>query len=153
MSPFRLNGEQISKGKIRLIYPLQGTDSIAQNYLSLLSVTDTLLGKDYCLGVTKLSVIASPKHDTIQWICGMGTSQNGTYYASEHGGYAQPWSQQLAVHMKCAMLSRLFALNRNTVKFASHLFGQQATGLAAGFVPMWYLEGDAVATETAFSHE
>ena len=36
-----------------------------------------------------------------------------------------------------------------STKILSAIFGQQATGLAAGQLPMWYYEGDAVCTETA----
>ena len=150
VEPFSVKWRQISKGKIRLIYPL-GTDSIAQNYLSLLSVTDTLLGKDYCLGVTKLSVVLHPNTTLSNGFVAWAPRRMELITHPAYGGYAQPWSQQLAIH-EMRHVKQLFALNRNTVKFASYLFGQQATGLAAGFVPMWYLEGDAVAAETAFSH-
>ena len=150
VEPFSVKWRQISTGKIRLIYPL-GTDSIAQNYLTLLSLTDTLLGKDYDLGATKLSVVLHPNTSMSNGFVAWAPRRMELITHPAYGGYAQLWSQQLAIH-EMRHVKQLYALNRNTVKFASYLFGQQATGLAAGFVPMWYLEGDAVAAETAFSY-
>lgn len=150
VEPFSVKWRQISTGKIRLIYPSE-SEIIAQNYLTLLTVTDTLLGKDYDLGATKLNVVLHPNTSLSNGFVAWAPRRMELITHPAYGGYAQLWSQQLAIH-EMRHVKQLYALNRNTVKFASYLFGQQATGLAAGFVPMWYLEGDAVATETAFSH-
>ncbi len=150
VEPFSVKWRQISTGKIRLIYPSE-SEIIAQNYLTLLTVTDTLLGKDYDLGATKLNVVLHPNTSLSNGFVAWAPRRMELITHPAYGGYAQLWSQQLAVH-EMRHVKQLYALNRNTVKFASYLFGQQATGLAAGFVPMWFLEGDAVAAETAFSH-
>jgi hypothetical protein len=44
-------------------------------------------------------------------------------------------------------------LNKGFTRGLSWLFGEQATAIVSGlFVPMWFMEGDAVCTETAISH-
>jgi len=66
--------------------------------------------------------------------------------------YGQPWTEQLALH-EYRHVVQLSALNEGITGFFGILFGQQAAVLATGlFVPPWFLEGDAVVTETALSH-
>lgn len=65
--------------------------------------------------------------------------------------YAQPWMEQLALHEYRHML-QLASLDQNTLKVLGWLFGQQAVPAAAGvFLPTWFIEGDAVMAETAYS--
>ncbi|MDD3742826.1 MAG: hypothetical protein PHX54_04290 [Lentimicrobiaceae bacterium] len=66
--------------------------------------------------------------------------------------YAQPWMEQLALHEYRHMV-QLARLDRNTLRYFGWILGQQAVPAATGiFLPTWFLEGDAVMTETAYSH-
>ena len=66
--------------------------------------------------------------------------------------YAQPWVQQLALH-EYRHIVQLSSLNQGITKALGYLFGQQAVVVSTGlFVPSWFLEGDAVATETSLSY-
>lgn len=66
--------------------------------------------------------------------------------------YAQPWIQQLALH-EYRHVVQLSSLNKGITKALGYLFGQQAVVISTGlFVPPWFLEGDAVATETSLSY-
>ena len=64
--------------------------------------------------------------------------------------YPDPWLEHLCIH-ELRHVVQLDKLNQGISKILSLVFGQQATGLIAGQLPMWFLEGDAVCTETAFS--
>lgn len=65
--------------------------------------------------------------------------------------YAQPWLQQLSLH-EYRHVVQTEKLNQGLTKVISWIFGQQGTGAILGlYVPMWFLEGDAVATETGLS--
>lgn len=66
-------------------------------------------------------------------------------------GYPDPWLEHLCIH-ELRHVVQIDKLNQGITKILSIVFGQQATGLVAGQLPMWYLEGDAVCTETAFTH-
>ncbi len=62
------------------------------------------------------------------------------------------WLERLAVH-EFRHVVQVDKLNQRFTGIFSTLFGEHATGLALGvFVPQWFLEGDAVAAETAFTH-
>ncbi|MFH1119536.1 MAG: hypothetical protein V1775_06900 [Bacteroidota bacterium] len=66
--------------------------------------------------------------------------------------YAQPWIQQLALH-EYRHVVQLSMLDQGFTRFLGYLLGQQAAAVSTGlFVPSWFIEGDAVATETALSH-
>ncbi len=66
--------------------------------------------------------------------------------------YAQDWIDQLATH-EFRHVVQIDKLNHGFSKFLYHIFGQQAIGAVIGlYVPRWFLEGDAVCTETALSN-
>ncbi|MGE0088981.1 MAG: hypothetical protein AB7S50_05830 [Bacteroidales bacterium] len=61
----------------------------------------------------------------------------------------EPWLEHLCVH-ELRHVVQIDKLNQGITKILSVLFGQMAVGMTAGQLPMWYYEGDAVCTETAF---
>ena len=61
------------------------------------------------------------------------------------------WLEHLCIH-EMRHVVQLDKLNQGITRILATVFGQQAIGLVAGQLPMWYLEGDAVCTETAFSN-
>jgi hypothetical protein len=66
--------------------------------------------------------------------------------------YAQPWIQQLALH-EYRHIAQLSALDQGFTRVLGYIFGQQAVAVSTGlFVPSWFLEGDAVVSETSFSN-
>ncbi|MHC1775991.1 MAG: hypothetical protein AB9834_11330 [Lentimicrobium sp.] len=66
--------------------------------------------------------------------------------------YAQPWIQQLALH-EYRHIVQLSSLDQGFTRVLGYLFGQQAVAISTGlFIPSWFLEGDAVASETSFSY-
>lgn len=65
--------------------------------------------------------------------------------------YGQEWFQQLAIHEYRHQI-QLTKLNQGLTKLLTYLFGQQVTGAVLGlYVPLWFVEGDAVAAETGLS--
>ncbi len=67
-----------------------------------------------------------------------------------NGGH--DWMESLAVH-EFRHVVQVDKLNQGITKILAYLFGEHATGAALGiFVPLWFLEGDAVSTETALTY-
>ena len=65
--------------------------------------------------------------------------------------YAQPWLEQLALH-EYRHVVQIEKLNQGFTRGLSWIFGEQGTAAILGlYVPPWFLEGDAVATETGLS--
>jgi len=65
--------------------------------------------------------------------------------------YAQEWLEQLVIH-ELRHVVQTDKMNQGITEVLRIVFGQQATGAMMAMVPKWFLEGDAVATETALSH-
>jgi hypothetical protein len=66
--------------------------------------------------------------------------------------YAEDWLEQLAIH-EYRHMTQMDKLNQGFTKILTYAVGQHATISVLGlFVPMWFMEGDAVCTETALSH-
>jgi hypothetical protein len=65
--------------------------------------------------------------------------------------YPQSWLDQLVIH-EFRHSAQYTSLNRGLTRVFSCVFGQQALPAVMGlFVPFWFIEGDAVAIETATS--
>jgi len=66
--------------------------------------------------------------------------------------YSQDWMDQLIIH-EFRHSAQYSSINRGLTHALSFVFGQQAVPAVLGlFVPLWFIEGDAVVTETALSH-
>jgi len=66
-------------------------------------------------------------------------------------GYPQDWMTELALH-EGRHAFQVSKLNQGVARALSLLVGEQSVGAFTGFLPMWYLEGDAVDAETRFSY-
>ena len=67
-------------------------------------------------------------------------------------GYGQEWFQQLALH-EYRHIVQIDKLNQGLTRALTYIFGEQATGAVLGlYVPLWFLEGDAVSAETELSN-
>jgi Tol biopolymer transport system component len=66
--------------------------------------------------------------------------------------YAQDWMDQLIIH-EYRHVVQIDRTNQGFTRVLSWLTGEQAATMINGlFVPSWFMEGDAVCTETALSH-
>jgi hypothetical protein len=71
--------------------------------------------------------------------------------ASQHS-YAGSWAEQLVSH-ELRHYVQISVLNQSTTKFLQFILGQQAIGAVLGlYIPLWFLEGDAVLSETVLSN-
>lgn len=64
--------------------------------------------------------------------------------------YSQDWLEQLAIH-EFRHIVQLNNLEQGLTKILNLVFGEAATGAVAGYLPLWFLEGDAVWAETMYS--
>jgi hypothetical protein len=74
------------------------------------------------------------------------------YTAPPQNTYAQPWLEQLAIH-ELRHSVQLSSMNYGLTKVMGWAMGEQAAAAVLGlYLPFWFIEGDAVSTETAFSN-
>jgi hypothetical protein len=66
--------------------------------------------------------------------------------------YPEEWLEQLVIH-EYRHAVQISKMNRGFTKAMYYIFGEQFTAAMLGlFIPPWFLEGDATATETALSY-
>ena len=74
------------------------------------------------------------------------------YTCPPQDSYSENWLEQLSIH-EFRHVVQIDILNQGFTKVLYYIFGQQATGAILGlFIPRWFMEGDAVCTETALSN-
>lgn len=75
------------------------------------------------------------------------------FYTTPHQGiYPQDWLEQLALH-EFRHVVQLDKINSKIPGLIKAILGEQGTALVFGtYLPWWFIEGDAVVTETALSN-
>jgi hypothetical protein len=150
-NPASVRWKQINTESFRVIFP-EGYDSAA-NY-----VANTL---EYAKSLSTLTLSADPPRTPVL-IHNFTATSNGMvvwaprrielYTIPPQDGYAQEWFQQLAIH-EYRHVIQISKLNQGLTNVLSKVFGEQLTGTVLGlYLPFWFLEGDAVAIETAHSN-
>jgi hypothetical protein len=75
------------------------------------------------------------------------------YTVPPQSGYTMPYMYNLALH-EFRHVVQIDKLNTSSTRFLYYIFGEQAVaGLLGWHVPLWFLEGDAVAYETGASND
>ncbi|MDR2037456.1 MAG: hypothetical protein LBQ60_05990 [Bacteroidales bacterium] len=73
------------------------------------------------------------------------------YLTPPQTNYSHNWLEQLALH-EYRHVVQIDKLNQSVTKGLGYAIGQQSVGVVSALLPQWFLEGDAVATETALSN-
>ena len=74
------------------------------------------------------------------------------YSVPPQGNLDMPWLEHLVIH-EFRHVVQIDKLNQGLTRILGYVFGQQANAAVAGMLPMWYLEGDAVISETALTRD
>ncbi|MCB8999983.1 MAG: hypothetical protein H6540_07970 [Bacteroidales bacterium] len=64
--------------------------------------------------------------------------------------YPIDWLEELSLH-EYRHVVQIDKVNKHFTHFLTLLLGQQANGVVAGMMPLWFIEGDAVSAETSLS--
>ncbi len=144
----RLN--QIKTNNFQIIYSA-AHDSVGQlfaNYLNSASqhAAQTLNISPKRIPIT-LRTTTAIANGEVAW----APRRMNVFVAAPTSTYSQQWLQQLALH-EYRHVVQISKVETGKVQFFRCLFGEQFTGLLLGWhIPFWFVEGDAVAYETAAS--
>lgn len=135
----------------KVIFP-EGFEKQAQRCAALLEESAELVTQSMNKKPVKVSVVLHTQSAYSNAMVVWAPKRMQFYTYPPQNNYAQDWMAQLALHEYRHVL-QVNLLNRGVTQLLSFVFGQQATAVVLGvFIPLWLLEGDAIATETAFSH-
>ncbi|GAL83516.1 translocation protein TolB [Sporocytophaga myxococcoides] len=149
--PSRLRWKQIVTKNFQIIYPVEIEEEAIRASRSLEKV---YLYVSYSLHhePKKISVILHPQSSVSNAFVVWAPKRVEFYTIPDQDIYPQNWIDQLVIH-EFRHVVQLDKLNQGLTKILYFLLGQQAIGAVAGlYLPLWFLEGDAVVTETALSH-
>lgn len=137
-------------GNINLIYPTDARP-LAARYLAALRAADTLAGADYGMRNSRIDVVLH-NHNVLSngFVAWCPRRMELIAQPNPTDLDAQPWPEMLTLH-EMRHVKQMYALRTGIIRGASVLLGEQSVGLAAGLVPQWMLEGDAVLAETKLS--
>lgn len=149
--PAWVKWKQISNPRYRVIYP--------QNHDSLAAVFDSYLDKS--LNLVSTSLEHRPKRFPVVFHSNSVLSNGFVSWAPKRmeivssypfDSSPEPWLYHLALH-ETRHVVQIDKLNSNGFyKYTNYILGQQSIGGALVFLPLWFLEGDAVNAETIYSN-
>ncbi len=146
--PASIRWQQLNSPHFKVIFP-GGYDSTAQYVMNLMEYarlldTITLHSDPRKMPIILHNRTAVSNAQTL-WV----PDRMDFYHIPPQDTYGQEWFRQLALH-EYRHLVQITKLNQGMTRVLTWFFGQQATAAVLGlYVPFWFIEGDAVAAETA----
>jgi hypothetical protein len=148
--PASVRWEQINTVHFKVIYPdnYKATANHVANVLEYAASLDTLTlqakAKKIPVILHNNTVVSNAQ---VVW----APRRMNFYTTPPQDSYGQEWFQQLSLH-EYRHVIQVSKLNQGLTKVLTFVFGEQITGAVLGlYIPLWFLEGDAVATETELS--
>ncbi|MGM0472551.1 MAG: hypothetical protein ACQERV_00275 [Bacteroidota bacterium] len=133
----------------QVIYP-RGVDSVAQAFADRLEYFYPHLGEPLDHRHRFIPVIIHNESSFSNGVFVWAPKRLEIFTNPDPNGYPQDWLTQLALH-EGRHAVQIDKLNQGITRVLSYIGGEQAVGAVAGFLPYWYLEGDAVDAETRLS--
>ncbi len=150
-NPASVKWKQIKTEGFRVVFP-EGYESTA-NYIA-----NTL---EYARRLDTVTLTARPKRIPVlvhnftavsNAMVAWAPKRMELYTIPPQDTYGQEWFQQLAIH-EYRHVIQLTKMDQGLTEILTYLFGEQiAAGVIGLYVPFWFIEGDAVAAETAQSN-
>jgi len=149
--PAEVMWRQISTGHFKLIYPGE-FENKAQQLANVLEYAYPLEKHTLGLPPKVMPVLLHTSNVDPNALTAWAPRRIEMFTCPPQNSYAQDWLQQLAVH-EYRHAIQLGMMNQGFTKALSYVLGEQAHAISFGlFIPDWFLEGDAVCTETLLSN-
>lgn len=147
--PAALHWKQIKTPDFQIIYPdffEENAQKIANIYAALYKHSNTLDHKP-----VKVSMIIHTNggisNGNVSW-----APRRSDLYAMPQQDPSDTWLEHLCVH-EFRHVVQIDKVNQGLTKILYYIFGEQITIAITGlYLPMWFMEGDAVTFETAVGH-
>lgn len=149
--PSQIKWRQINTGNFQVIYP-EEFDKQAQKVTSVLEKVYGYADKSLNFQPHKISVILHTHTVNSNGLLAWAPKRMELFTTPNQQMYAQDWLEQLALH-EFRHLVQMDKIQSELPGLVKAILGEQATALITGaYLPFWFLEGDAVVTETALSN-
>lgn len=148
--PFSVKWNQIITKNFRIIYPC-GFDTNAVYVSHLMEESAVLNSFTLKAKVPRMPVILHNRVAVSNGFVIWAPRRTEFYTTPPQDSYAGEWLGQLAIH-EYRHIVQFSKLNKGFTRVIGWILGEQAYDIVtAVFIPMWFMEGDAVCSETAHS--
>lgn len=148
--PFSVSWRQIETKNFKLIFPATFEKS-AQHFAASLDTFYPVSHRFLLKKPRPVSIVFHTQSSLSNGLVVYAPKRMELYTIPPQDNYPHDWLNQLLLH-EMRHVVQLDALNQGLTRLGSFIIGQQAVGAAAGLVPRWFFEGDAVYSETMFSN-
>lgn len=149
--PAAIRWRVLKTDKYKIIYP-SDNENQAQYLANLLDMIVPAEVKTLQSKVPRIPVILHTRSTISNGVTTWAPKRIELYTCPPQDTYPEEWLEQLAIH-EYRHAVQISKMNRGFTKALYYLLGEQATGGILGlFIPSWFLEGDATATETALTN-
>ena len=148
--PSRIQWRQINTENFQVIYP-QEFDKEAQRLTFVLTKVYDYSAQNMHHAPQKISVVLHTRTANSNGLVAWAPKRMELFTTPNQQMYSQDWLNQLALH-EFRHLMQMDKIQSEMPFLLKLLMGEQATALVTGvYLPLWFLEGDAVVNETALS--
>ncbi len=148
--PASVKWQQIKTDDIQLVFP-KAYNRVAWYYMNILETTNPYVRKPYLKKQPRLTIILHNESTTSNAMVSPAPFHADFFDIPSQKTYPQIWQKQLALH-EYRHAVQMSKMRQGFGKFLYYLMGEQGTaGLFGTFLPFWFIEGDAVFSETIHS--
>lgn len=148
--PANIKWKQINTNDFRIVFPSE-YEAKAKYLAALFQDLKNKGGKDLKHTPKKFSVVLHTQSATSNGLVAWAPKRMELYATPPQNDDTQAWLDHLVTHEYRHVL-QMDKLEQGFTRILNVIFGQQATALVVGlYLPSWFMEGDAVCTETALS--
>lgn len=149
--PASIKWRQINTTNFQLIYP-DYYEQQAQKLAAIMERVYEYKSPTLQHDPDKISILLHTQTVNSNGLVAWAPKRSEFYTTPHQGIYAQDWLKQLAVH-EFRHVVQIDKIDSELPKIIKILLGEQGTvGVFGLYFPWWFIEGDAVATETALTN-
>ena len=149
--PSNIKWKQINTENFQIIFP-EGSDSVAQHFCNMLNYAYKECAYTLKHQPKKISVVMHTKSSIANGSVAWAPKRMDIFDVVSQNQISTGWFEELVIH-EYRHVVQMDKLNQGLTRILYFLLGEQAVGAVVGlYLPSWYLEGDAVCTETGLSN-
>lgn len=150
VDPSGVHWKQVSDDRIRIIFP-EGYEEQAIILLQHLKEVKIEAAQTLPAKIPSISVVLHNQTSQANGFVTWAPKRMELFTLADQNTFPQDWLKQLAIH-EFRHVVQISNMRQGLTKVLSFLLGEQAIGAVIGlYIPTWFLEGDAVSFETAYT--
>lgn len=145
--PGNIKWNQINSENFNVIFPENYEDQ-AMEYVNLLEYSRLAISKPYIKNTKKFKIVLHNRTTTSNAMVSPTPFHADFFEMPDQNSYSQLWNRQLTLH-EYRHAVQIQKMKQGFTKGLYYVLGEQAPAAIMGiFLPFWFIEGDAVFSET-----